>query len=258
MPVHRPPASDENRVSFLETSAKTAAAERAAGRKTISQTTYDAIVAFLVIFRPLYDALARTLANRVTQVREREDARTRLDMFVRDFWEVLKRRAHRLAHPAGTLVLYGLSADGTVPVITTFADLVTAAETIATGETQAVANGLPPMANPSAAEVATELAAARTQAADVPTADLAYDTAQGAIAARRPEADLLAEDVMADLKSDFRRLDGPGLRRVQRAYGATFISLPGEPPEGGGGTTPPPVPPVVATGGTTVGEVGPS
>ena len=241
MPTYRPPASDENRVAFLDTAARTAAAERAAGRRTITPATQDAIVAFLANFRPLHQALARTLAGRVREVREREDARARLDTFVRDFWEGLKRRAHRQDHPAGTLVLFGLPTDGTVPVVATFADLVGAAEKIAAGEVQAVADGLPPMANPSAAEVAAELAAARTQADDVPAADRAYDEAQAAVAARRPEADQIADDVMADLRSEFRRLDAPSLRRVQRAHGATFATLLGEPEDGGDSKTDNPI-----------------
>jgi hypothetical protein len=106
-----------------------------------------------------------------------------------------------------------------------------------------VAAGFPEMANPSAAEVAGVLAQARTQALDVPPADRAYDEAQAAIAALRPEADGLIEDGIAGLRYALRRLEPPGARRVQRSYGYVFAYLPGEPvdpePTAPGTTTPP-------------------
>ncbi len=84
-------------------------------------------------------------------------------------------------------------------------------------------------AKTGAAEVAAVLATARLQAADVPTADRAYVEAQQAIAAQRPRADELIADIMADLRSSLRKYDEATQRRIMRTYGATFISLPGEP-----------------------------
>jgi hypothetical protein len=246
MPSYQAPRSDEDRLTFTEKSAKTGAADRAAGRKSITQETLDAIVAFALIFRPLYQALTAALSGRMKEVREREEARATLDTHVRDFWEVLKRRAHRLQQPAEILAFFGLPADGTAPHPTTFDELVQWADAIVKGDADAVAAGYPAMANPSAAEVSAVLATARLQAADVPTADRAYVDAQVAIAAQRPRADSLIEDVMADLRSSLRRYDEPTQRRIMRTYGATFLALPGEPADPEpvpGPVTPPTFPP---------------
>lgn len=231
MPRYQAPRSDENRLSTLETAATTAPGDIAAGRPSITQATLDSINTFTPVFRPLYEALATTLSGRMKEVREREESRADLEPYVRDFWEVLRRRAHRLKQPAEVLVHYGLTSGGASPELNTFADLLAAADAIVAGEAAAVAAGYPAMANPSAAEVAAILAEARAQADDVPEADRAYDDAQAAIAAKRAEADLIISDIMADLRSSLRRLDEPSQRRIMRLYGAKFETLPGETPD---------------------------
>ena len=244
MPAYQAPRADEDRLTALEAARDTGAKDRAAKRPSITQETLDAVTPFAKTFRPLYEALAKALSGRMKEVREREEARAVLDTHVRDFWEVLKRRAHRLGHPAEILALFGLPADGTAPNPTTFDQLVQWADAIVKGDADAVAAGYPAMANPSAAEVAAVLATARLQAADVPTADRAYVDAQMAIAAQRPRADELIADVMADLRSSLRRFDDPTQRRLMRTYGATFLALPGEPadPAPGPGPVTPPTP----------------
>jgi hypothetical protein len=229
MPAYQAPRSDEDRLTVLEKARDTGRSDRTAGRKSITQETLDALIALALLFRPLYEALAKALSGRMKEVREREEARAELDTHVRDFWEVLKRRAHRLKHPAEILTYFGLPADGTVPKPTTFDELLQCADAIVKGDADAVAAGFPAMANPSAIEVTAILGNARRQAADVPTADRAYVDAQQAIAAQRPAADELIEDVMADLHSSLRRYDPPTQRRLMRTYGATFVPLPGEP-----------------------------
>jgi hypothetical protein len=231
MPSYKAPTSDQDRLTALEKARDTGTTDIAAGRKSITQETLDALKAFVPIFRLLFDALTKALSGRMKEVREREEARAVLDTYVRDFWEVLKRRAHRHKYPIEVLPLFGLDADGAVPVISTFDDLLHFADKIVKGEADAVAAGYPGMSNPGAAEVAAVLAAARTQAADVPTADRAYTDSQTAIAAQRPKADGYIEDVMADLNSSLRRYDPPTQRRIKRTYGATYETLPGEPDE---------------------------
>jgi hypothetical protein len=249
MPKYQAPTSDENRLNNLETARDTATKDIAAGRKSITQETLDAITAFVPVFRPLYATLAEKLSGRMKEVREREVARAKLDLWVRDFWEVLKRRAHRLQHPAELLTLFGLDSDGSIPALSTFDELVAAADKIVSGDAKAVAQGYPAMANPSVAEIAPILADARTQAADVPGADRDYTEAQQAIAAQRPQADGLIDDVMADLTSSLRKYDKPTQRRIMRGYGATFVPLPGEPAE----PTDPTTPAATTTEGTAPG-----
>ncbi|HEY3662449.1 MAG TPA: hypothetical protein VGL24_04785 [Chthoniobacterales bacterium] len=242
MPTYQAPRSDEARLSVLDKTATVAPGDIAATRPSITSATLAAVTPFLALFRPLYQAVASALSGREKEVREREAARVALDTYVRDFWEVLKRRAHRLKQPAEILAFYGLPLDGNIPDITTFAQLVNWADKIIQGETDAVAAGYPAMANPSAAEIVPILANARVQDADVPPADRTHDDTQAAVAAQRATADLLIEDIRADLLSSLRRLDAPSQRRVMRNYGLTFVSLPGEPADPGE-TTPPAEPP---------------
>lgn len=239
MPKYQAPRSDENRLSVLNTAAKVAPGDIAAGKPSIAQATLTAINSFVAIFAPLVKALSGALSGRMKEVRERETARLQLDTYVRDFWEVLKRRAHRLGQPAEVLVFYGLTSDGTVPEIGTFEQLVSFGDKIVQGEIDAVAAGYPAMANPSVAELTPVLTNAKTQAADIPQADRNYDDAQAAVAAQRPQADLLIEDIRADLISSLRRQEAPSQRRVMRSYGLTFVSLAGEPEdnESGQGTS---------------------
>jgi hypothetical protein len=229
MPTYQPPRSDADRLAVLKKIPSTDKTDRDAGHPYLDAAFIAEVAAFRDTFRPAYEALAKTLAERMKEVAEREAARARLDTHVRDFWEVLKRRAYRKGQPAAVLAFYGLPAEGTVPDITSFDSLIDCAEKIVAGEGDAVAAGLEAMANPSAAEVAAVLDEARLQAADVPKADRTYDLAQAEIAALRPKADELIDDGISALRYVLRRLDGPGQRRIQRSYGYTFAYLPGEP-----------------------------
>ncbi|HEY1770353.1 MAG TPA: hypothetical protein VGG02_08865 [Chthoniobacterales bacterium] len=250
MPTYQSARSDASRLSVLDTTASVAPGDIADSKPSITQNTLTKVVAFIAIFRPLYNALSGALTGRMKEVREREAARLLLDTYVRDFWEVLKRRAHRLEQPAEVLGYYGLPSDGTIPVISNFDQLLGFADNIVKGDADAVNAGYPPMANPSAAEIVPILADARAQAADIPPADRNYDDAQAAVQAQRPAADLLIEDIHGDLVSSLRRDDAPSQRRVMRSYGLVFVPLRGElpDPEPGGsatgsatsGTTPPP------------------
>lgn len=104
------------------------------------------------------------------------------------------------------------------------------------------------MVNPSAAQLQAVLAATMSEAEDVAMADRAYDEAQEAVVALRPQADKLIEDVMAELRFNLRKKDPPSQRRIMRTYGARFRYLEGEPvdlddepaeeEEGGGVETP--------------------
>lgn len=85
------------------------------------------------------------------------------------------------------------------------------------------------MVNPSAAQLQAVLAATMTKAEDVAMADRAYDEAQEAVAALRPQADELIEEVMAELRFNLRKKEPPSQRRIMRTCGARFRYLEGEP-----------------------------
>jgi hypothetical protein len=241
MPRYQAPTSDTDRLTFLKTSVTTAASDHAKGNDYVQPATVTAINGFLPQYEPACNKLGGLLADRMEKVADREAARAALDTCLRDFWEVLKRRIHRKNEPAAVLAFYGLSADGTIPVISTFDQLVTLAEGVITGDADAVKAGHPAMANPDAAELQACIDTANTVAGNVPQSDRIYDDSQKAVATLRPQADELIGDVMGDLRYNLRKQDAPNQRRIMRTYGATFIPLPGETPVPD--PTPAPTPP---------------
>ena len=122
-----------------------------------------------------------------------------------------------------------LPLSGDVPNPTTQEEWLALAAQVVQGDADAVAAGHPAMVNPSAARLQAVLAATMTEAEDVAMADRAYDEAQEAVAALRPRADELIEDVMAELRFNLRKKDPPSQRRIMRTYGARFRYLEGEP-----------------------------
>ncbi len=229
MPYYEVPASDIYRLAFLQRAHATGLQDVAAGAGLVNQETLDAIAAFLPGFQAAMGAVSARLGARAKETQERLEAIERVKLYTRDLWEVVKRRVRRLDQPAAVLSFYRLPLDGTVPNPTTQEDWLAMAAQVVGGDTEAVAAGYPAMVNPSAAELQAVLDAALSEAADVAAADRAYDQAQAAVAALRPQADELLEEVMADLRYRLRKEDAPSQRRVMRTYGARFRYLPGEP-----------------------------
>jgi len=229
MPYYEVPASDIYRLAFLQRAHATGLQDVADGAGLVNQETLDAIAAFLPGFQAAMGAVSARLGARAKETQERLEAVERVKLYTRDLWEVVKRRVRRLDQPAAVLSFYRLPLDGTVPNPTTQEDWLALAAQVVGGDAEAVAAGYPAMANPSAAELQAVLDAALSEAADVAAADRAYDQAQAAVAALRPQADELLEEVMADLRYRLRKEDAPSQRRVMRTYGARFRYLPGEP-----------------------------
>ena len=65
------------------------------------------------------------------------------------------------------------------------------------------------------------------------SADRAYDVAQAELAAFRPQADELIQEVRDVVLFGTRRMDAPSQRRILRSYGAQFRYLPDEPVDEG-------------------------
>jgi hypothetical protein len=232
-----------NRLAFLKQAATTGAQDTAAGKSYISQETLDALNALAPGFEAAHNDVSARLSARSEEVRQSNEALDTLQTYVRDLWEVLRRRLIRLNQPAAVLQFYGLGLDGVNPTPTNQAQwLATAAEVVA-GDAEAVAAGYPAMTNPSAAELQAVLTAAQQEADEVAPADRAHDEAQEAVADLRPQADELIQDVVDELRFNLRKRDAPSQRRIMRTYGASFSYLPGEPADqddaGSGGEEPP-------------------
>lgn len=244
MPIYIAPGSDEDRLRFLEATELADAQDLAPGAGRISAATRAALPGLKGGFASAFSSLAMRLGGRIKEVTESQRADGKLSVYVRDFWEVLKRRTYRLEHNISVFAHYGLPSDGSVPVLSSRVDLVTAATKIGAGEPSAVGAGFPAMSNPSAAEVVVKFNTAQTERAEVGPADNLLDQAQTTIAALRAAIDELIEDIVADIRYKERKQDDASIRRILRRYGAKFEFTEGEVPDEVV-TPPPPAPPTV-------------
>ena len=231
MPYRLNPTSHQARAILLNRAIKTAADDLAAGDAYVPQAWIDAATPFLTTYQPKVDVIAEQTGARSREISERDEAITRLAMFVRHGWSALKNRVERLNEPASVLMLYGLPADGLLPRNVSPDEWLNYGRLFVRGDTKAVAQGYAAMMNPSAAEVKVELDKASAEVDDVSGADSKVDKAQAAAAGDTARADELIGDLVDTLDFATRKLDGPSQRRIMRRYGIKFAYRPGETPE---------------------------
>ncbi len=228
MPAYDPPRTDIDRLAFLKRAVATGEEDTSAGNTYVTVDTLSRSKHFVEEFAPVVSAVSEKSSERSKEVREKSEATKLVEVFLRDIWEVLKRRANREDQPAEVLTYYLLSLDGTVPKPSGREALMTMAEQVVQGDAAAVAAGFPAMINPSAAELKARIDNARTEADDVAGADRAYDKAQEAAAELREQADDLIDDIAAELRFNLRKKDPASRRRIMRTYGVKYRYLKGE------------------------------
>ncbi len=229
MPYYDSPNNDTQRLAFLTRSLETGLADIAAGNAYVSQETLDEIAAFLPQFETAVNAVSDKLGLRTKETHEQAAAIEKIKTYTRDTWAVIRRRALRLNQPAAVLQFYQLPLDGVTPNPNTYEEWLALAAQVVQGDANAVAAGYPPALDPSAADLAAVLKATKSEVKDVAMADRAYEAAQKAVAALRPQADELIADVIAELNFSRRKEEASNRRRTMRTYGARFRYLEGEP-----------------------------
>ena len=184
--------------------------------------------ALLSPYNSKLNAIGSLLSTRSIEVQEKKAAMNRLTTYLRDYWEVLRRRTNRLDHPVQVLTFYQLPLDGNTPPISREKDLLNIANRAIEGDTQAVNAGYPAMVNPTAAEVKEVLDVAWKEVNDVPPADRAYDQALESIADLRAQADELIRDIHDYLNFVLRKKDAASRRRIIQTYGFSYTYQKGE------------------------------
>jgi hypothetical protein len=259
MPRVRVPQSDEGRVQLLSKVQVTYAADEVAQRAYLPPALIERIGAVLedrtnesgeVVpgYRKNVQRLTQKRAAKAREVEEADQADGKLENYMRDFWEVLRRRTFRLGHAAAVLNFYDLPQDGSTPVVASRADRYAWAQKIADGEAGAVAAGYPAMANPSAGEVSQKLQAAKLESGQITPKEREEEEVLELVRAQRPAAIERVDDVLDELRYVLRKMEPGTARNIMRSYGVEFEFLPGETPDeeppanGGGGETPPPGP----------------
>jgi len=222
MPVLFKPTNDESRLSLLVTSSNTAQADQTAGNSYLSQETLASINTLKAEFESLIKTESGLLAGRSKEIREKNEAMARLNTFIRDIWEVLKRRVSRNSEPAEVLTYYGLPLDGTVRPSLSENEILTLAATIIDGDTKALGAGYAAISCPSALELNAVLESAKKEAGDIAMADRQYSNAQKDLAKARQSVDTLIDDIIAELDFALRKLEASNRRRIMRTYGVSY------------------------------------
>ncbi len=251
----RTPESDDGRISTLTKAITIGPSDRAAGREYISQALIASIAALLNdqssqspgdLGVPGYTTRVRILtAKRAKLMKETGEAATAwetVEHWVRDFWEVLKRRTSRLKHDHSVLAYFKLPEDGSLPELNNREDVENACQSVIDGEAAAVAASFPPMANPSAAEVAFRQADARRETGEVTAPTREVEGALRDVQEVRPKAIELVDDLAAELRFNLRRMEPGAARDIMRSYGFMFEFDPGETPDPVPAPTPAPTP----------------
>jgi hypothetical protein len=251
----RVPESDDSRAAFIATALRTAAADALKGIKYVPVDTIAAAAACLndrtegetVI--PGFASLVtrRQLAEgRVSkEMGEAQQAEEGLHTYVRDYVAVLGRRTFRVPHSVAVLDCHKLNHSAELPPLGTQEERRTAALQLIAGDAAAVAMGFPAMVNPSAAEVQAKLTDAVRERGEVTPVDRDLQGIREQLRALRPQAQVVVDELVDELRHNTRRLEAATAREIMRSYGLSFESLPGEAPEPNqpANPAPPPTPP---------------
>ena len=229
MPTLVKPTSDESRLNLLKTSVSTGRSDIESGNQHLSEETITMVETEAIAFDASLKIEAGTLSKREKEVREKNVAKARLETYIRDLWEVTKRRVYRNGEPAEVLTFYQLPLDGTVPGGINENEILALATKIVEGDKKAIAAGYPAAVCPSAAEISAVRDATEKEMADVAPADRQFDEAAKALTPHRALANELINDIIAELEFNLRKLEPSHRRRIMRTYGITFRYNPGEP-----------------------------
>lgn len=238
-----PVQPDAGQLHVLATTLITAAGDTDPGRRYLPADLITGIAAFVSdrqengTTHPGHAALLAqraVLEGRVTQeTGEAELAEDTLDTHLRDYIVALARRTFRKKHSVAALDYHQLPHSGEIPAITSREDRRTLARQLIDGDAAAIAAGLPPMANPSAAELQTALTDATREAEQIIPPDRELQLLVEQIRAARPRATELVQEVIDEFRHATRKLEPGTAREIMRSYGITFEALEGETPEPG-------------------------
>ncbi|MFO7971623.1 MAG: hypothetical protein R6U40_07715, partial [Desulfobacterales bacterium] len=115
MPEYVPPRNDNTRLGFLRRAVYTAKQDHMLGNQYLSDMLVQAIEAFIPQFEKRLQSINSYLSRRSSEISESTETFRTLMIYIRDMWNVLKRRVRRLNQPASVLNFYGLPQNGHAP-----------------------------------------------------------------------------------------------------------------------------------------------
>lgn len=228
MPRYKAPNTDAARLSFLDKAVETATTTQLAGTSQIDAPLLAELTAHLALFRAANRTVQNALSDRTGETAEVTAAMSKLTMHISHMWTAVYHRYLREEQSVRILGYYRLGSDGNRPSITKRRDALLMADELIGGDAKAITEGFAPIAQPTVAELTAVRDRARTEVKDAPLADAAYDRAQAAVAALRPEADRLIKEARDMILYAARNMDAASQRRVLRNHGAQYYYLPSE------------------------------
>jgi hypothetical protein len=152
-------------------------------------------------------------------------------MFISHFFQSFNNGVDRGMFPKDDRGFYQLPiSSGAVPDLKSEEKIITWGDRIVAGDPLRVAAGGAPMAMPTAAEVTAELNAYKAENNIQSNLKGAYDQAQEAVAALRPETDSLILRMWNEIETAYSEEAAPSKRRKSREWGVVYIPSPGEAP----------------------------
>lgn len=220
------PRSDARRLQTLAQVVTVAAQDALEGRAYIRQDVLAAAITLQGQMEEALDALSDKLAARMQTVAAKDQAIQQLEWHIRDAWESIRRRIRRQGLAASLIVYYGLNESGEAPTGISQSSWLSYGQDVLAGDNEAFAAGFERLREPNQEEIQLAYDAAHRAYNAVPMADRAYDLAQAAVAALRPQVDQTLSDVVRDMRYNLSiaRQDKESERRVMRSYGFTFSS----------------------------------
>lgn len=228
MPLLEIPRNDDARIIFLQRALIAAESHKEQGHQYLSAETTERIFQFL----PSYEAALTGLSlHRVSYSKRNQEERPalqKLELYIRDLWEVLKRRVIRQNEPTEVLTYYQLPLNGLIPKVEKANDWIDIAYKIILGDTVAQNKGYPPMINPSIKELHKILIIAEREAIAHDHSEIIQQENTADIEYLREEANELIMDIIHELRFNLRKKDANTIRQIMAAYGASFSYFKGE------------------------------
>lgn len=200
------------------------------GASTIlSQKTIDRLNSI----QPLYKQAREQVAARKVALssinRQREKARTDTLLHVSHFLQVFNMGIKRGKYLFADRVLFGMDAySETLPKLHSDSHIKAIAEKISGGEAKRIADGKPPMSNPSGAEVEAQYNLFRSLHQQWAAADFALADAQKALRDLHKEARAVVKRVWREVEIYYHDGDRERMRKWAREWGVHYARKGGQ------------------------------
>lgn len=226
MPSRRLPQTDDNRSKALKTCSDKFFATADPTKHLITPAQNNTLQSLLSPWRNARNTAAHALQEQGDSTTTCDGCQHHTARIISHFIQVLNFAIERGTLTPGVRAHYKLPiSHPEVPTMNTVQDTLLWADNINDGELARVNQGGPPLAWPSATEVAAQAALLSAAEAAQSTAKDFYDQLQQSIATQRPGIDAHIRDLWDTIEYNLRHEPTPAsLRRKAREWGVVYIN----------------------------------